>query len=128
MVNKRKKVTKAEAVKRRRRFRVRNVVPYASWSAGELAAAQGCSDNQIYDEMNDGRCPFVFVGRLKRIPYAVGKERLGDLTDEQILALRRHLAERRIAALGDRAIVEKAEWPDLGRSRNDKEAPVTTAA
>jgi hypothetical protein len=112
-----------------RRRAVRAPLPFAAWEPWELAGARNISDNQQYDEITAGKIDCVLVGRLKRIPYAAGKARLGDLTDEQILVLRQHLAERRIARLGDRAIVQEADWTNPSRSRShnkEEEAPAIT--
>jgi hypothetical protein len=112
-----------------RRRTVRPPLPFTPWEPSELAAARNISDNQQYDEINADKIKHVLIGRLKRIPYAEGKAQLGDLTDDQVLALRQQIAERRIAKLGDRAIVEKAEWPNPSgsRSRGNEEQLVKTA-
>ena len=97
MAAKPKRVVKV-AKKRRRVVRV--PPPFAPFAAWEISGGANCGVAQIYDEMREERLPYVEIGKLKRVPYQAGRERLGNLSDEQITELRRHLAERRAAELG----------------------------
>ena len=64
--------------------------PFQPWKVSEIAAAARCTDTHIYSVC---KADLVPLGRLRRLPYKKGKELLGDLTDEQVLELRRNLAK-----------------------------------
>jgi hypothetical protein len=73
--------------------------PFSPFSAEELAAARHTTQTNIYDQMAAGVIPYVALGRLKAVPYDFAKKLLGDLSDEQIYELRKHLAMAKRALL-----------------------------